>query len=159
MFCKNCGKEMPNGAAFCPNCGTKPDVSGSPVSNSAPVTPNTSNQSAPKSTKSSTGLQTNVAGLICYLGAWVAGIIFLIIEKEDKIVRFHAVQSIILFGCITILQIIFGIISIFVPILWILTTLIWLIWVGLLIYMMIMTYQGKMIELPVISQYAKKYSK
>jgi uncharacterized membrane protein len=159
MFCKNCGKEMPNGAAFCPNCGTKPDISSSPVSNSAPVTPNTSNQAAPKSTKSSTGLQTNVAGLLCYLGAWVAGIIFLIIEKEDKIVRFHAVQSILMFGCITIVLILFSIISIFVNFFVYLNILFWLVWVGLLIYMMIMTYQGKIIELPVISQYAKKYSK
>lgn len=23
MYCKNCGKELPNGAAFCPECGTK----------------------------------------------------------------------------------------------------------------------------------------
>jgi uncharacterized membrane protein len=153
MFCKNCGKEMPNSAAFCPNCGTKPDA---PANQSAPAA---STQASPKSTKSSTGLQTNIAGLLCYLGAWVAGIIFLIIEKEDKIVRFHAGQSILLFGCATILLIIVGIIGIFVNFMWILSSLVWLIWVGLMIYLMIMTYQGKMIELPVIGQYAKKFAK
>jgi uncharacterized membrane protein len=37
-----------------------------------------------------TGLQPNIAGLLCYLLGWITGIIFLIIEKEDKFVKFHA---------------------------------------------------------------------
>lgn len=32
--------------------------------------------------KSSTGLEENVAGLLCYLGTFVTGIIFFILEKE-----------------------------------------------------------------------------
>jgi uncharacterized membrane protein len=49
-----------------------------------------------------TGLSPNVAGLLCYVGAWVSGIIFLILEPENKFVRFHAVQSIIVFGSLTV---------------------------------------------------------
>ncbi len=52
-----------------------------------------------------TKLKENVAGLICYAGFWVTGIIFLIIEKKNKTVRFHAMQSLVVFG---ILNIIFG---------------------------------------------------
>jgi uncharacterized membrane protein len=52
--------------------------------------------------KTSTGLDQNVAGLLCYLFGWVTGIIFLILEKENKLVRFHAIQSIIIFGFFTV---------------------------------------------------------
>jgi len=55
---------------------------------------------------STTGLKTNVAGLLCYVGIWVAGIVFLIIEKKNTLVRFHAMQSLVTFG---ILQIILNI--------------------------------------------------
>jgi len=53
--------------------------------------------------KTSTGLQENIAGLLCYVLGWVTGIIFLFIEKENKFVRFHAVQSIVVFGVLSII--------------------------------------------------------
>jgi uncharacterized membrane protein len=43
-------------------------------------------------------LETNVAGLLCYVLGWVSGIIFLILEPKNRFVRFHAIQSIIVFG-------------------------------------------------------------
>ena len=52
--------------------------------------------------RTSTGLDQNVAGLLCYLFGWITGIIFLILEKENKLVRFHAIQSIIVFGFFTV---------------------------------------------------------
>jgi len=48
----------------------------------------------------------NVKGLLCYVGFWVTGIIFLIIEKKDKTIRFHAMQALVTFA---ILNIIWGI--------------------------------------------------
>lgn len=51
-------------------------------------------------------LEPKLAGLICYAGFWVTGIIFLIIEKKNKAVRFYAMQSLVVFG---ILNIIWGI--------------------------------------------------
>ncbi len=50
--------------------------------------------------KTSSGMQQNVAGLLCYLFWWVTGIIFLIIEKDNKFVRFHAWQSIFTFAAV-----------------------------------------------------------
>ena len=47
---------------------------------------------------SSTNLEPNVGGLLCYLGMWITGIIFLIIEQKNRLIRFHAIQSIIVFG-------------------------------------------------------------
>jgi uncharacterized membrane protein len=55
---------------------------------------------------STTSLKPNVAGLLCYLGFWVTGVIFLFIERKNKLVRFHAMQSLVTFG---ILNIIWGI--------------------------------------------------
>jgi len=51
-------------------------------------------------------LPPNKAGLLCYVGFWVTGIIFLIIERKNKLVRFHAMQSLVVFG---ILNIIWGV--------------------------------------------------
>ena len=39
------------------------------------------------------GLETNVAGVLCYLFGWISGLIFLLLDKRS-IVRFHAAQSI-----------------------------------------------------------------
>jgi len=50
--------------------------------------------------KSSTGLESNVAGLLSYLVGWITGLIFFLIEQEDEFVRFHAMQSIIVFGAV-----------------------------------------------------------
>lgn len=55
---------------------------------------------------SSIDLKPNIERLLCYVGFWVTGIIFLIIEKKNKLVRFQAMQSLVTFG---ILHIILGI--------------------------------------------------
>lgn len=51
---------------------------------------------------STTGLEPNIAGLLCYLGGWITGIVFLVIEQKNKFVRFHALQSIVTFGALTV---------------------------------------------------------
>ena len=58
--------------------------------------------------KTSTGLEENIAGLLCYVLGWISGLIFLLVETENKFVRYHAVQSIIVFGTLNIAGIIFG---------------------------------------------------
>ena len=57
---------------------------------------------------SMTGLEPNVAGLLCYLGAWITGIIFLILEQKNRFVRFHALQSIIVFGTLMVAAVLLG---------------------------------------------------
>lgn len=102
--------------------------------------------------KSSTGLQPNVAALLCYLAGFVTGIVFLVLEKDNKFVRFHAMQSIILFGGIFVLQmaLIFTIVLIIlVPLLNILSFILWII-------LMIKAYNGEMYKLPVIGNIAEQ---
>ena len=43
-------------------------------------------------------LDPNLAGLLCYLGWWITGVVFLVLEQKRPSVRFHAIQSIIVFG-------------------------------------------------------------
>jgi uncharacterized membrane protein len=112
--------------------------------------------------KSSTGLDENVAGLLCYLGAWVTGIIFMVIEKSSKFVKFHAWQSLITFAAINILMIICSILG-FIPYIgWIFGIVSWLLWIlyiVLWIIGMIKAYQGKMFKWPVVGDIAEKQAK
>jgi uncharacterized membrane protein len=43
------------------------------------------------------GLSPQLAGAIAYVGGLVTGIVVLAVEKEDRFVRFHAMQSIVFF--------------------------------------------------------------
>ena len=58
--------------------------------------------------KSSTGLNENIAGLLCYVLGWVSGIVFLLLERESKFVKFHAAQSIIVFGVLSVVNSVLG---------------------------------------------------
>lgn len=51
----------------------------------------------------STGVTPRMSAVLCYLAWWVSGLIFLIIEQQNRAVRFHAAQSLIVFGGLSIL--------------------------------------------------------
>ncbi len=106
--------------------------------------------------KTSTGLEANIAGLLCYLLGWVTGIIFLLIEKEDKTVHFHAWQSIIVFGALNILIVVFNFIPLLgIVITWILSVVAFILWVVL----MFKAYKGEQYKLPVAGDIAEKQVK
>lgn len=50
---------------------------------------------------STTNLKPDVARLLCYAGFWVTGIIFLLIERKNRLIRFHAMQSLVTFGILS----------------------------------------------------------
>jgi uncharacterized membrane protein len=111
---------------------------------------------APEANKTSTGLQQNVAGLLCYVLGWITGIIFLILEKENKFVRFHAVQSIVVFGAYTVLSLILSWIPVIGVIIgWILGVIAFILWIVL----MFKAYQGQMYKLPIAGDIAAKQAK
>jgi len=58
--------------------------------------------------KGTFGLSENIASLCCYAGVFVTGIIFLVSEKENKTIRFHALQSTIWFGALCVVSIVLG---------------------------------------------------
>jgi uncharacterized membrane protein len=50
------------------------------------------------SQSSTTGIDARLASVLCYSLWWVTGLLFLILERRDRFVRFHAAQSLVLFG-------------------------------------------------------------
>ena len=105
--------------------------------------------------KTSTGLEENVAGLLCYVLGWITGLVFILIEKENKMVRFHALQSIIVFGAITVVSIILGLIPFIGYILGIILSILALV---LWILLMIKAYQGEKYKLVIAGDIAEKYT-
>ena len=106
--------------------------------------------------KTSTGLQENVASLLCYVGAWVTGVIFLLLEPNNKTVRFHAFQSVIAFAALNVVYFVFW----FVPFFgWIVNTLLGALAFILWIVLMVRTYQGQKWKLPIIGDLAEKWAK
>ena len=104
--------------------------------------------------KTSTGLAENVAGLLCYVLGWVSGIVFILIEQENKFVRFHAMQSIIVFGAVTFARLVLGwipILGIFLA--WIISVLAFILWIVL----MVKAYQGTRYKLPWSGDLAEKW--
>lgn len=104
-------------------------------------------------TTSSGGLAPNVAGALSYLLGFVTGILFYLLSK-DKFVRFHAMQSIILFLGLTILNYILA----FTIILALLTPIIGLISLILWILLMVKAYRNEKYKLPVVGNIAEKYA-
>ena len=109
----------------------------------------------PSTGKSSTGLDENVAGLLCYVGWWISGLVFVLIEKSSKLVRFHAMQSIYVFGIISVAEIILS----WIPFVgFILSWIVWVIGIVLWIVLMVRAYQGKMLKLPWVGNQAEKWA-
>jgi uncharacterized membrane protein len=92
-FCGSCGTQVADGTAFCPKCGKA--VAAAHGQSSAPAS---QGNAAP----ATAGLEENVAGTLAYSLGWITGIVFLLIDKRHS-VRFHAAQSIVVFGLTSIL--------------------------------------------------------
>ena len=88
--CTKCGAVVPDDAAFCGACGA-------PQSSAGPLQP-----SGPGVAMAQPQMSENVAATLSYALGWVTGLIFYFIDKRP-FVRFHAAQSIVVFGALHIL--------------------------------------------------------
>jgi len=142
MFCSKCGAENPEDAKVCSKCGAELAVSAAP-----------SEGAAKPEAETSVGLSANVAGLLCYVLGWITGIVFLVLEKENKTVKFHAWQSIMTFGVLFVAYLILF----WIPLIgWILGILISILSFVLWIILMIQAGTGKMWKVPWAGNWAEK---
>jgi uncharacterized membrane protein len=122
--------------------------------------------------KATFGLDENVASAACYVLTWVTGIIFFVMEKDNKTVRFHAMQSILTFLPLMILVWIisavigmmvlgaglygavgiWGIFSLLIMVIWIIMLLLWL-------FLMFKAYQGEKFKVPIVGGIAESQVK
>jgi uncharacterized membrane protein len=102
--------------------------------------------------ESSTTIVPRVAGFLCYLGAWISGIVFFVIEQKNKWVRFHAAQSLLTFGTLWVSMMILGWIPFIGPffraILTILGIILWIV-------LMVKAYNGERFKLPFFGDIAE----
>lgn len=112
--------------------------------------------------KTSVGLEENVAGLLCYVLGWITGLVFILIEKENKFVRYHAMQSIVVFGSLTVINIVLQIL-VWIPyigfLFGILAMLVGILALVLWIVLMVKAFQGQMFKLPWAGNLAEKLVK
>ena len=96
-------------------------------------------------------------GAGAYLLGPVTGIVLLLVEKKNEYVRFHAMQSTILFGGIFLLNIALGIVPvlgliiavIISPVIALVSFILWLL-------LMWKAYSGEMYKLPYVGDLAEK---
>ncbi|GIN70681.1 hypothetical protein J14TS2_11560 [Bacillus sp. J14TS2] len=113
-----------------------------------------SSQQSESNAKTSTGLDENIAALISYSGGFVTGIIFFFLEKDNKFIRFHALQSTILTVAWLIIKNVLDIIP-FIG--WLLVLLVNGIALAIWIVCMVKAYQKQTFKLPVIGDLADQY--
>jgi uncharacterized membrane protein len=102
-----------------------------------------------------TGLEERVACILCYVLGWVTGIIFLILEPENKTIKFHAFQSILVFASLHVIIMIFA----WIPIIgWIIATLVGIVAFIAWISLMVLASQEKKYKVPIAGEYAEKWA-
>ena len=145
-FCPSCGS--PVEGRFCAKCGTAIG-GGAPAAGAPGAAPG-----------AASGMADNVASALCYVLGLVTGILFLVLApyNQNKTIRFHAFQSIFMHVALIAIYIVLGFlvrmmlgflgVMIF-PLIGLGAFVLWL-------YLIISAYQGKMVVLPVIGEFARQ---
>src|ERR1039458_283347 len=162
-FCASCG--TPVEGKFCPKCGAAIDAAAHPAAGAPPPGAQPA-VSAP--------MADNVSSALCYVLGLITGIVFLVMEpySKNRVVRFHAFQSIFMNVAIIAVDIVLAIIfNLVLRIFWSvgprgfgvfasLMSVVWLVfWLGcfgLWLYLIISAHQGKTVVLPIIGPLAQK---
>jgi uncharacterized membrane protein len=170
--CARCGTDNDSSAKFCKNCGSSLDSQGyappppPPPPNQGsyppppPPQPGYYQQPPNYGQQTDTGLQPNIAALLCYVLGWLTGLVFFFIDKRP-FVRFHAMQSILVFGGFHVLHIL---LSILFPVLHLwsllfaLSGLISIVSLILWVLLMVKAYQNEWYKVPVVGDIALQKS-
>ena len=97
--------------------------------------------------KSIFGLNENLAAAIAYVGMFVTGIIVLVLERDNKFVRFAALQSTVLFLTFALVGAIVG----WVPLLgWLASRILRKVAIAVMIFLVIKALSGQMFKIPIL---------
>jgi len=102
--------------------------------------------------KTALGIDQNIEAVLCYVLGWLTGILFLFLEKENQFVRFHAMQSLVVFLALFVLSLVVG----WIPVIGLMSPVIFLVAVILWILLMVKAFQGEMYKLPWAGDFAEK---
>ena len=101
--------------------------------------------------RSSLNISENHAALIAYLFGWLSGLVIFLLEKDSRFVRFHALQSLIFFGAMSL---ILGILGRIPVIGWVFAVVGGIATFGFWIIGMIKAYQGELYRFPIVGDFA-----
>ena len=103
--------------------------------------------------KTSSGFDENLAGALSYSLGWVSGLVFYLVEPQNAFVRFHAVQSMMVFGAASVAFLI----CLSIPLLgWLLSIFVFYGSAALWLLLMFKAYQGERFKLPVVGRMAEE---
>ena len=112
-------------------------------------------------------MTSNVAGTLAYVLGFITGIIFLVIDpyKNDKFVRFHAIQSIIFSAVLVAFSILWGVLTAMLftvsfGSMWYMMTMVWMLvrlaFFVVWLFLMYKAYNNERYMLPIIGEIAAK---
>lgn len=160
--CAKCGAAVAADSAFCGACGQAVNAAAAGGSVAA-----ASAMSTPRNSAAGVGLTMNLAAALSYALGLITGILFLVLEpyKNNKLVRFHAMQSILFSAACIVFAIVWSIlVAILVSIagFWVLTVdvplrlLIGLGIFGFWLYLMFQAYSEREYRIPWLGDFAAK---
>ncbi|MGH9200043.1 MAG: DUF4870 domain-containing protein [Vicinamibacterales bacterium] len=114
--------------------------------------------------RTSTGIDAALASMLCYAGWWLTGVVFLIVERQHQGVRFHAAQSLVVFGVLSAAMVALGgvsVVALLLPgpafrLLQAIGNLVWLGAVLLWIALLVKTFRGETWRVPLASGVADR---
>lgn len=108
--------------------------------------------------KTSLHINPNLESALCYLFECMSGLLFFLIERENKRIRFHALQSILMFTVLGFLTVVSSVLAILTDFesFRIANYLIWMIHFVIWVVMIIATFRGKTIKIPGIGDFVQE---
>jgi len=103
--------------------------------------------------RSSLNMSENIAALIAYMFGWLSGLILLLVEKESRFVRFHALQSLLFFGAMSL---ILGVLGRIPVVGWVFAIIGGILAFGFWIIGMVNAYRGELYRFPIVGDFAAR---
>ena len=112
----------------------------------------------------STGVEPRLSALLCYTAWWLSALVFLVIERQHRGVRFHAAKSLLLFGGLSVAIAALSALSVAMLVVSagafqaarLLVYLVWIGAVGIWLVLMLRTFKGETWRVPFIADYADR---